>query len=206
MQTAILKNDHNRLFKIAAGEYVREKHPELFATLSPADQHSYTTVTGVDEDDEKADAITDQWVKEGKLTAEEMSRIRVNAMLKSLRAGEQTIVFLESLNLSDDQRKTLETELENYKDLAEDEPEAHYTLPYAETVQNLRVNIPKKIAKNAEKLREYQEALDYADQHLHWLEPEYLEEIRAQEHDNGDVSAGLAEQRNEKNRPTRAVI
>ena len=145
-------------------EHFFDFHPELRNELSDKELKKF------ENDSDDAMVIVSNLTKKGKLTKADNDYLIASFLLMQLTISASTDkpFFLQTLesNLTEAQKNSILQKFGDYKPIGNEELEKQVTHPYSEKIDELRNHIPSVITKNPALLKEYTDALKYADDHL----------------------------------------
>jgi len=167
-------------YDLKAWEYIEKNKPELLNTLTPEEKGKLA----LDDTDFKAEK-SKEFIQKGMLTQKEQDDILASRVLmESLKMSEKNNeAFLDSLEkeLTEEQLAKADKAFREYTDIM-DRPEETWTkYPFKETCDNLLKNIPEKVAKDENKLKQYKHALEFAGEHLQRPNEEFKAEMAIRE-------------------------
>ena len=174
--------------------YMKE-HPELLNGLSDDEKKLFSGKRDV-----KAIEIAKRLVQEGKLSDREYERIFVSMAIQNyLGVSNEALINQPLVNalsdtLTPEQAKAAKEALDAWKNPMEYPPEEQVTYPRAQQVEQLKNAIPEAIKQDPEKLKQYQDALDYAAKHLTLVKVEVQDATFIHGKNVGSVESGYTKQ------------
>ncbi len=174
--------------------YMKE-HPELLNGLSDDEKKLFSGKRDV-----KAIEIAKRLVQEGKLSDREYERIFVSMAIQNyLGVSNEALINQPLVNalsdtLTPEQAKAAKEALDAWKNPMEYPPEEQVTYPRAQQVEQLKNAIPEAIKQDPEKLKQYQDALDYAAKHLTLVKVEVQDATFDHGKNVGSVESGYTKQ------------
>nr|MCR4947117.1 hypothetical protein [Lachnospiraceae bacterium] len=143
-----------------------QEHPALWNGLSDAEKQLFSNR------DAKATDIVKRLVQEGKLGSEEYESVFIRVVLQKYMGvnseAEINQPFVNALSdtLTPEQAIKAKEALAAWKNPLEYPPEEQVTYPYTQKAEQLKSTIPEALQQDPEKLKQYQDALDFAAKHL----------------------------------------
>ena len=179
-KTASQKWTQAFLYADAFKNYIKENRKDLWESFTKEQLELI--------DNNMAQDLYKDLVKTGKITAEEFGKLQAQAVwhriyLNNQSEPEKIMDIVENLEkqMTPEQIRTVEGQLDSYQDVLSLPEEKLLEYPYAETCKQLKKNAPDAIKNNPEKMKEYEDALDFAAKTLSVPIAGYKEELKEQE-------------------------
>ena len=181
--------------------YIKAERPELFNEL---DDKLKATVNS---DQEVPDEVVDYLVKENKLSQKELDDVMAGTIVDRIGKHGTTEEIADMLDkvegqLTPEQSERIAKEFETYEDILDQPVDAQIVHPYKEKCDALKKDASEAV-KDPEKLKAYEEALDYAAEHLVLPSEDYHDEMFSREStDYAPLLTPITEKAYEENKDT----
>ena len=170
----------------AAELYIKE-HPELLNHLTKEQKHDFEFDTNKYRRTVLTQLINEKRIPDEALEEAKLYNYTSNLIHFDIEKQLKVAGAFEKL-LNPEQLKAVEDKLDSEADVLTLPDEKRMEYPYRNICNTLKANASKVIPNNPEKLKEYEDALSYASEHINMPSNAYRDELKKQEADGEKVT------------------